>query len=91
MRRDAARQRGEAYTSATTVLTLQKATVSDFQIDLVVTERTTLSYKKVVGGEPDVTAFQAEREFHFARDEAGWVLVSHGLTNPAPPVPINEP
>jgi hypothetical protein len=91
VRRDVARQRGEAYTGATTVLTLQKAMVSDSQIDLIVTERTTLTYKKVVGDEPDFTAFQTEREFHFARDEAGWVLVSHGLTNPAPPVPINEP
>jgi hypothetical protein len=91
VRRDVARQRGEAYTSATTVLTLREATVSDSRIDLIVTELTTLTYKKVFGGEPDVTAFQAEREFHFARDEAGWLLVSHGLTNPAPPAPINEP
>ena len=89
--RETLRQAGEAYTSATTVLALQKATVSDSRIDLIVTEETTLAFKKVRGDEPDVTAFVAEREFHFVRDEAGWVLVSHGLTNPAPPGPINEP
>lgn len=91
VRREVARQRGEAYTSATTVLTLRKATVSDSQIDFIVTELTTLTYKKVFGDEPDFTAFKTEREFHFARAAAGWVLVSHGLTNPAPPAPINEP
>ncbi len=90
-RRDVLRQVGEAYTSAKTVLTLQNATISQSQIDLFVTERTALTYKKVVGDEPDFTAFVAEREFHFVRDAAGWVLVSHGLTNQAPPVPINEP
>ncbi len=91
MRREALRQAGEAYTSATTVLTLEKATVSDSRIDLLVVERTTLTYKKIAGDEPDVTAFQTEREFHFARDAAGWVLVAHGLTDRTPPLPINEP
>ncbi len=91
VRRDVARQRGEAYTRATTVLTLQKATVSDSQIDLVVEELTTLTFKKVRGGEPDFTAFVTEREFHFVRDAAGWVLVSHGMMNQAPPAPMNEP
>jgi hypothetical protein len=89
--REKLRQAGEAYTRATTVLALQKATVSDSRIDLVVTEETTLAFKKVRGDEPDVTAFVSEREFHFVRDEAGWVLVSHGLTNRAPPLPVNEP
>lgn len=91
MRRDALRQGGEAYTSARTVLTLQSATISQSQIDVVVVERTTLTYKKVVGDEPDFTAFVVERQFHFTRDAAGWVLVSHGLTDQAAPPPINEP
>jgi len=89
--RETLRQAGEAYTSATTVLTLKKATVAESRIDLIVTEETTLAFKKVRGDEPDVTAFVSEREFHFVRDEAGWVLVSHGLTNQAPPLPVNEP
>ena len=67
------------------------ATVSDSRIDLLVTEETTLAFKKVRRDEPEVTAFVSEREFHFVRDEAGWVLVSHGLTNRAPPLPVNEP
>jgi hypothetical protein len=90
-RREALRQAGEAYTGATIVLTLERATVSETQIDLAVSELTTLAYKKVTGGEPDVTAFKTEREFHFARDAEGWVLVAHGLANPAGPAPINEP
>jgi hypothetical protein len=90
-RREALRRAGEAYTRATVVLTLEQATVSDSQIDLVVSELTTLAYKKVRGNEPDVTAFKTEREFHFARDVEGWVLVAHALANPAGAAPINEP
>lgn len=64
-RRDALSQVGVAYTSAKTVLTLQRATVTQDQIDLLVAETTALTFKKVRGDEPDFTAFVTEREFRF--------------------------
>ncbi|MER3462064.1 MAG: hypothetical protein C4342_03400, partial [Armatimonadota bacterium] len=90
-RRDLLRQVGEAYTDAKTTVTLRSVEGTNDSVLLHVEERTTLTYAKLVGDEPDYTEFVTGRDFRFARDASGWVLQSQSLSSQEGPAPINEP
>ncbi|MEV4438138.1 amidase domain-containing protein [Streptomyces sp. NPDC049577] len=68
---------GEAYSSASTKVSTDKAVIKGGRATVEVTETTTLTYKKVHGDEPSTTGFQAHHELTFSRGSGGkWELKS---------------
>ncbi|MFD1276875.1 hypothetical protein ACFQ51_49120 [Streptomyces kaempferi] len=68
---------GEKYSSANTSVSLDRTRVKGRHATVAVTETTTLTYKKVQGGEPKTTGFQAHHELTFKADHKGdWQLTN---------------
>ncbi|MEU7334833.1 MULTISPECIES: amidase domain-containing protein [unclassified Streptomyces] len=66
---------GEKYSSANTTVSLDRTQVKGRHATVAVTETTTLTYKKVKGGEPKTTGFQAHHQLTFKADRKGdWQL-----------------
>lgn len=82
---------GEAYTSATTGVTVDSTKVKGKKATVMVTETTTLKYKKIRGDEPASTGFEAHHVLTFTAQANGtWQLTAMRSTDGGAPR-INEP
>lgn len=90
-RRDALLQVGEAYTSASTHVSLLSIDVGPNSATLHIEQDTRLTYAKLAGDEPDYTEFVTPRDVFFSNDSGGWILEKVALATTEGPVPIDEP
>ncbi|MET9606690.1 amidase domain-containing protein [Streptomyces sp. NPDC006512] len=82
---------GEAYTGADTRVVVDRATVTGGKATVQVTEKTTLTYKKLRGDEPDTTDIGTRYELTLtSKRGGGWELVSI-KSQDSGPVAVNEP
>lgn len=90
-RRDVLEKWGEAYTHHTTEVKIKSKEIINEKIIIDVEEYTELYYKKLMGDEPEYTAWVSDRQFVFKQSPSGeWYLISQELVNPYGPAPINE-
>ncbi|MBW8736497.1 MAG: amidase domain-containing protein [Streptomyces turgidiscabies] len=83
---------GEKYSKADTAVTLNSTRLHGTKAEAEVTETTTLTYKKVRGGEPGTTGFQAHHKLTFTADARGdWQLTGIRNTDTAAGVAVNQP
>ncbi|GAB3653973.1 hypothetical protein GCM10027589_12430 [Actinocorallia lasiicapitis] len=82
----------EAYTSADTQVKVDKSSVSGETATVQVTETTMLTYKKVRGGEPPATGFQARHELVFTKGASGgWELAKITSLDVGGTAAVNQP
>ena len=89
-RRGVLSQYNEAYTHFENEMTLVSSSIDGDTATLVIEEYTKLYYEKILGDEPEYTAWVTEREFVFEKGSQGWSLQSQRLLNDQGPAPINE-
>ncbi|MEW2120231.1 amidase domain-containing protein [Streptomyces sp. NPDC005474] len=91
-RKDRLAALGEKYSKADTTVTLNSARLHGTKAEAEVTETTTLTYKKVRGGEPRNTGFQAHHKLTFTADARGdWQLTGIRNTDTAAGIAVNQP
>lgn len=91
-RRQALLQVGEAYTNASTSVSLLGVDAGPNSVTLHIEQDTRLTYAKLAGDEPDYTEFVTPRDIVFSRDSSGgWVLEEVALRTTEGPAPIDEP
>lgn len=90
-RRSALLQVGEAYTTASTHVSLLSIDAGPDSVTLHIEQDTRLTYAKLAGDEPDYTESVTPRDVYFSRDSSGWVLDKVVLATTDGPTPIDEP
>jgi hypothetical protein len=90
-RREALRQRGEAYIRSETHLVLISARVRQDTATVVALEQSKLYYARAHPAQPEYMAWEAERGFVFMRRGGVWELTEHGVMDPSKGLPPNEP
>lgn len=82
---------GEAYSAASTEVTVERSWLHRDEATVDVTETTVLTYRRVHGDEPPTTGFRAHHRLTFtARPDGTWQLTGVRLTDDGPR-PVNEP
>ncbi len=76
-RREQLKSLGEEYSGSKTRVEIRSSELTGTVMTVVATEETELTYKKIRGDEPPLTAYTADHVFTFERTDAGWTLTGH--------------